>query len=381
MPISKAPNFDTERMVLRVCRGVHRPKPLRAKELLLLEESDSVDGYAGYATFSKELFPSVSLRNKFSVLLPEALDYLADGDVVSIDLKTSQISVLYRKSSPHNSFLLTERCNHYCLMCSQPPKDIDDYWLSAEVLEAIPLIWQGTEQVGLTGGEPTLLGDNFFRIVQRFQSFLPQTQLHILSNGRAFHDLNTALRYASIGHLNATLGIPIYSDVPEIHNYIVQAENAFDETVRGVLNLKRLNQRVEIRTVIHQQNYKRLPQLAEFLCRNLMMVDHVALMGLEIMGFTRANLEILWIDPFDYQEKLEQAVEILENNRMNFSIYNHPLCVVPPHLWPYARKSISDWKNEYDPECAACDVKDQCGGFFASAKFKRSAYIRAVKYN
>jgi hypothetical protein len=27
--------------------------------------------------------------------------------------------------SAHNSFLVTECCNHYCLMCSQPPRDVD----------------------------------------------------------------------------------------------------------------------------------------------------------------------------------------------------------------------------------------------------------------
>ena len=55
------------------------------------------------------------------------------------------------------------------------------------------------------------------------------------------------------------------------------------------MNLKRLGQKVEIRVVLHKQTYRRLPQLAEFLTRNLLFVNHVALMGLEITGFTRAN--------------------------------------------------------------------------------------------
>jgi len=365
--------------VLRVSSSTERPRALRYKELLITDHLVTAEGFAGYGTFNRNLPISGLAHDSFAVSLPDSLNYLSDGDVVSVDLFNKQISVLYRKSSPHNSLLLTERCNHYCLMCSQPPKDVDDYWLGQEVLEAIPLIWEGTDQIGLTGGEPTLLGDIFFQIVQRFHSFLPQTHLHILSNGRAFHNLNLSLRYSSIGHSNATLGIPIYSDIAEIHNYIVQADNAFDETIRGILNLKRLRQKVEIRVVIHQQNVSRLPQIAEFLSRNLMMVDHVALMGLEIMGFTRANLDILWVDPFDYKDKLQQAAEILENNRINFSIYNHPLCVIPEQLWSHSRKSISDWKNEYDVECTQCDVREQCGGFFASAKFKRSEHIHAIK--
>ena len=174
------------------------------------------------------------------------------------------------------------------------------------------------------------------------------------------------------------VGIPIYSDVSTIHDYVVQSDGAFDETIRGILNLKRFGQKVEIRVVVHRQTYARLPQLAEFLVRNLTFVDHVALMGLEITGFTRANLECLWIDPADYQTELYRAVSFLADGRMNVSIYNHQLCVLDKRLWPYARKSISDWKNEYMPECEGCGIREQCGGFFASAKIRHSDHIRPI---
>jgi His-Xaa-Ser system radical SAM maturase HxsC len=171
------------------------------------------------------------------------------------------------------------------------------------------------------------------------------------------------------------IGIPIYSDISNIHDYVVQADGAFDETIRGILNLKRYRQKVEIRVVIHKQTYARLPQLAEFIARNLLFVDHVALMGLEMTGFTKHNLEDLWIDPLDYQPQLKAAVETLARYRMNVSIYNHQLCVLDRSLWKYNRKSISDWKNEYMPECSPCTQKTQCGGFFSSAKLRYSAHI------
>ena len=105
--------------------------------------------------------------------------------------------------------------------------------------------------------------------------------------------------------------------------------------------------RVEIRVVLHQQTYARLPKLAEFITRNLRFVDQVALMGLEMTGFTRANLAQLWIDPVDYREPLRLAVAHLQGHGLDVSIYNHQLCVLDRDLWPVARKSISDWKNEY----------------------------------
>jgi SAM-dependent methyltransferase len=63
---------------------------------------------------------------------------------------------------------------------------------------------------------------------------------------------------------------------------------------------------------------------------------------------------------------------------MPVSIYNHQLSVLDRRLWPFARKSISDWKNEYMPECQGRREKQNCGGFFASVKIRYSAHIRAL---
>jgi len=73
-------------------------------------------------------------------------------------------------------------------------------------------------------------------------------------------------------------------------------------------------------------------------------------MGLEYVGYTPRNIAELWIDPFDYQATLETAVRYLSMRDISVSLYNHQLCVLRPSLWPYAQKSISDWKSLYLPE-------------------------------
>ena len=57
------------------------------------------------------------------VCLDGRFGYLAAGDVIAFDPASRRFRVLFRRASKHNSFLVTERCNHYCLMCSQPPRD------------------------------------------------------------------------------------------------------------------------------------------------------------------------------------------------------------------------------------------------------------------
>lgn len=368
------------RIISRVTDRANRPQPLRSREAFLVRDSEIANGFNIYVALKRNasVLDRLASGDK-AIVLPDEFEYLGDGDIIRLQPEKGAVRVLYRWGSSYNSLLLTERCNHYCLMCSQPPRDIDDSWIVDEILEMIPLIDPATPEIGFTGGEPTLLGGDLFKLLRAAKSYLPQTAIHILSNGRRFVDERFTMDYAAIQHPDLMVGIPIYSDISTIHDYVVQADNAFDETIRGILNLKRYDQKVEIRVVIHKQTYARLPQLAEFIARNLMFVDHVALMGLEITGFTKPNLEDLWIDPVDYRNELYAAATLLEARRMNVSIYNHQLCLLDKRVWHLSRKSISDWKNEYMPECEGCCEKQNCGGFFSSARLRYSPHIRPLQ--
>lgn len=303
------------------------------------------------------------------------LDYLDDGDVVAVD-PNGFVRALYRRASPHNFILVTEQCNSLCLMCSQPPKAIDDSDRLAEHLRLIDLIDPATAELGITGGEPTLFRDGFLELIARSKERLPSTALHVLTNGRLFFYRRFAGKLGDLAHPDLVLGIPLYSDVDTLHDHIVQAAGAFEETVIGLQHLDRYNVRVEIRVVLHALSVPRLPQLATFIARNFPFACHVALMGLEMFGLVHKHLSELWIDPADYQRQLLAASAILGDAGMNVSIYNHQLCVLDPKLRPLARKSISDWKNVYLPECSGCGMMNECGGFFQSATKIHSAHIR-----
>jgi His-Xaa-Ser system radical SAM maturase HxsC len=307
--------------------------------------------------------------------IPKELEYLSAGDIVRVNRQAGEIRVLYRRNSPHNILFFTDRCNSRCLMCSQPPRAVNDGYLVEEILQAIPLMSPHTRELCITGGEPTLLGKRFLHVIEATKQWLPGTSLHVLSNGRLF-TLDFAREIAAIGHPNLMIGIPLYSDIGSKHDFVVQAKGAFDQTVRGIMNLERCRQRVEIRFVIHKQTFERLPQTARFIARNLPFVNQVSLMGLELTGFTKANLEALWIDPVEYPDQLRAAVTELSQSRIKVMIYNHQLCVLDKQLWPFARRSISDWKNIYMPECGECAMRENCGGFFASATLRYSRQIK-----
>lgn len=302
------------------------------------------------------------------------------GDVIRIRRDGGQASVLFRRGANANALFATERCNSLCLMCSQPPRDIDDAWRLDEMLTLVPLIDRDEAVLGITGGEPTLLGDGLWRVIAACREHLPRTALHILSNGRRFADPHVAASMAAVRHPGITWAVPVYADVPELHDHVVQAFGAFDETLSGLHELARWRAQIEIRVVLHRLTVPRLEPLARFLYRTLPFAAHVAFMGLEPMGFAKVNASELSIDPLDYVDALGDACFHLANRGMAVSIYNLPLCILPENLRPFARRSISDWKNTYAPECGGCALREECAGFFASAGSAwRSRGIRPVE--
>jgi His-Xaa-Ser system radical SAM maturase HxsC len=325
------------RMVFRLCPP--RNPPEQSADVALIRHSRELDdaqssGFATTSILNDNDAPLTSHSIPRRVIqLASQFDYLAAGDILGFDPGNKRFRTIFRRASAHNSFLVTERCNHYCLMCSQPPRDVDDRWILREIRDVLPLIDKQTKTVGFTGGEPLLNWQEFITILTMCRDVLPRTAVHALSNGRAFASTEIVDTWAAVKHPNLMVGIPIYSAVDSIHDYVVQAKGAFDETVLGVLKLKDRGQRVEIRVVLHAITAPRLLATSRWLARNLPFVDHVVLMGLENTGFAIANDHLLWIDPLDFKQQLARAVEVLSASKVPLSVYSLPRCVLDRSVW------------------------------------------------
>jgi His-Xaa-Ser system radical SAM maturase HxsC len=258
------------------------------------------------------------------------------------------------------------------------PQRISNYENTSLNMKVISLMDKNTEYLGLTGGEPTLLKDDLIKIIRECKHKLPKTTIALLTNGILLDDFDYIKELVSINHPNIIFQIPLYADNDTEHNNIMQS-NSFYRTIKGIHNLALFNQKIEIRTVVHALNYRRLAKLSEFIYRNFPFVYHIAFMGLELEEKAKENINLLWIDPYEYRDKLRQAIMTLHRAHLNVSIYNHQLCILPEELWKYSEKSISIWKNEYLNICSNCDVKDRCGGLFRSCMVKHSDHLQPVK--
>lgn len=345
----------------------------RSNDILVCKYTDS-PSFGYLATITEAV--AFKSKGKPYCIVEDIADF-HEGDVVVINAK-GEIIFVYEINSNHNALMATERCNHRCIMCPQPPilqeKDKTPF-----NLRLISLFDKNTQEIGITGGEPTLIGDNLFTLINHIKKELPKTAISILSNGVKFADKEYAMKLAMCKHQDLQIDIPLFSDIAEEHNRIVGAKT-FYKTVQGLYNLALFRQRIGLRVVIHRKTYKRLPQLADYIYHNFPFVAQVAFMQMETTGLAKENFNELWIDPYDYNTELREAILLLADRGMKPYIYNAQLCILSEDIRCYAQQSISDWKDIYIPECDGCMLRGQCAGFFASNREAHSSHIKKVEY-
>ena len=290
---------------------------------------------------------------------------MEEGDVVAYRPAQGKATVLHRESDLHHTLFLTNRCNSYCLMCSQPPTAQDDSWLIEQALDVIRHVRRPPEVVGVSGGEPLIVATGLRRVIAAIEATWPDAAVEVLTNGRLLHDPVVVSQVFDPPPRNVRWLVPLYGHADLLHDFVVQAPGAFDETIDGLLTLQALRQPIQLRIVLVQPVLDVLEELCRFIGQNLPFVEYVALMACEPTGFALANRDLCELDLFTAAPALERASRILGRYRVPHLFMNAPLCALPRTLWPLARRSISDWKSSYADECDGCAVKDACCGLFA----------------
>ena len=319
------------------------------------------EGYAYLLTQDLDFYNKTSSSALYSDSLEE-ID-LKDNDIIKIDAKHQQFQFLYRVDGNANCLFVTDCCNSHCLMCPQPPK-LENTVEIEQLRRHVDCLPVDLKEICVTGGDPTLLGDELVSLLKRLAKHCPECHVHMLTNARKFKDFNFARQCISAGLKGISFGIPLYSSDPECHDYIVQSKGSFAETLEGIYNLAKFDASIEIRVVLTKVNVSLLTELVDFIYRNLTFVDHIAIMGMEHMGYVKLNWGKVYIDPVDYQEYLVSAVRFLKLRGMNVSVYNLPLCILDKKLWLFSKNSITDSKRSFDEKCSSCSVQSKCGGVF-----------------
>ena len=275
----------------------------------------------------------------------------------------------FEPESNSNVLFVTAQCSNRCIMCCQPPQTENDldfcFRRNVRLIESAP---KDIEEVCVTGGEPTINRKMFLELIGKIRESLPETFIHVLSNGRNFRDGDFVRQIAELGGERLIMGIPLHSDYEGDHDFIAGANGAYRDTMWGLYNLADSNIPVELRIVICRQNCGRLPQLAEFIFKNLPFVSWVAFMAMEDTGWASDNHDLVWAEPEDYMKDLCSAADFLSGWGISTAFYNIPLCLIPESCRHFAERSISDWKTLFPDKCSGCSLKEKCCGLFATSR-------------
>ena len=263
---------------------------------------------------------------------------------------------------------LTGRCNSNCIMC--PTSDAErttangmsDEWM----IEYIELLPDNLNHVVVTGGEPTLRTELFFRVIRRLAERFPEIEVLLLSNGRSFAASSMANRLLDYCPPFLKIAIPIHAADAALHDKITQTKGSFHQTCKGIYNLMNRKIPVELRIVVSALNYLCLEDIADLILRSNWKPVIINFIGLEVRGNCAKYHQSVYMQDSKVFPYIKLAAEKLISAGMDVSFYNYPLCTIEQGFWSLCRKSISPHKVRFYDDCDLCDVKAYCGGFFDS---------------
>ncbi len=283
------------------------------------------------------------------------------GDVLLVDPNAKRAERLIRRSPAQNSLLITEQCDQLCIMCSQPPKKTHRDRFAH--FEQACLLAEPAITIGITGGEPTLHIQSLLAMMDRVLEARPDLSFHVLTNGQHFTEALCSLIPDRVRRATVW-GIPLYANRPDLHDKIVGKNGAFERLIESMVHMLVHGARIELRTVLMQDNLNFLPDLARFVCSNLPHIEQWSIMGLENIGFAKSRWSSLYADIRQDFSPVGQAIDLATLFGIQARLFNIPLCHLPASFRPFAVASISDWKQRFSASCSSCSAKSVCSGFF-----------------
>jgi radical SAM protein with 4Fe4S-binding SPASM domain len=154
-------------------------------------------------------------------------------------------------------------CNNNCLFCVQADNKCKGNRSFEEIKKDLIESKKRCSGVVLTGGEVTIRSD-FFEIVKLAKELDYET-IQIQTNGRMFSSLDFCKKTIEAGATEFSPALHGYC--AEQHDFLTNSSGSFNQTVKGIKNLKSLGAYVLTNTVIVKSNYRDIPKIAKLLIK------------------------------------------------------------------------------------------------------------------
>lgn len=264
---------------------------------------------------------------------------------------------------------MTESCNSNCVMCpmSRDSRKRGNHCSDEAWAEALAVLHKRRyRHISITGGEPFLMAERLLSLMCTLRDTQADTPVLLLTNGRALCLPQIQAQLKELLDVHDRFGIPIHGSNAALHDAITQSPGSFAQTIAGLHFLADSPADIEIRIVCSALNQDDLSSICWMLCHSGLRITCVNFIAMEMTGSAAYHRDQIWM-PYDkIYPLIEPGIFQLLSHGIDVNLYDFPLCALPQHAWPLAKRSISPWKIRYDEKCSQCAVRDACGGMFYS---------------
>lgn len=268
-------------------------------------------------------------------------------------------------------------CNNHCLFCVQGrkretcgPKSLER--IKRELKKGFE---NGSRELVLTGGEPTLNKD-IFRIIKAARD-TGYSDIQIQTNGRMFRyaDFCRKIKDAGVTEISPAL----HGSSAQIHDFLTGSPGSFTETAAGIINAKKTGLRIITNSVITKPNQQDLPRLAKLLCS--LGADQFQFAFIHILGSAAENSRWLIARISTASLFIKQALDIGIKNGVKCFTEAVPYCfmqgyekhisenIMPDTMIFDADTEIADFRKyrlasgkKKGPLCGKCIYNSICEG-------------------
>lgn len=264
-------------------------------------------------------------------------------------------------------------CNNLCKFCVQwdkrtkyPQRTFDEI---KKILE--DEYSAGSRGLVFTGGEPTIHTDLIESV--RYAKSLWYAQIQIQSNGRNFANIEYCKTL--IEAWVTEFGPSVHGFNPETHDTLVRAPGAWKQTIKGIRNLKKLNQIVIINSVVTKQNYQEIPALALLLSK--IGVTQFQFAFVHILGTADMNKQEIVPKKTDVMPYIKKALDIGKKYGIICMTEAIPFCLMQWYEWAIAEYNFMPETTVVDAECRTESYADYRWNEW---KVKRDECKKCMKY-
>ncbi|MBL8625235.1 MAG: radical SAM protein [Myxococcales bacterium] len=274
---------------------------------------------------------------------------------------------------------VVRHCNHFCGFCSNPATPYVHDLASMQPL-VDDFVRRGYFGVILTGGEPTLHPD-----LPAIARYATDAGLHvrIITNGTRLADPAYARALAAAGVRLAH--VSIYSVRPAVEARLRGHDGTLATALAALDSAHAAGLEVNVNCVINRHNADHLDVNVRYLTRHHPQVRHFVWNNLDpSMGRAEVNQAQFTPRLADFELSLERALRHLHKSGRTFRVEKVPLCYLGSFGWAStetrkivkgeerivhfldAKQTVrqTDWGHIYADGCAACTLREICGGLF-----------------